>query len=115
MSVLAYGVVAWLFLVGIYGVVTSRNLIHLVVCLSVAQSATDVLLLEIGYRSGGHAPVFVSLPAHPGPAVDAVMQALALTDVVVGAVIPGLLPALPVKVPKRPGTLDPDALRATRD
>ena len=42
MSVLAYGVVAWLFLVGIYGVVTSRNLIHMVVCLSVAQSATDV-------------------------------------------------------------------------
>ena len=106
MSVLAYGVVAWLFLIGIYGVVTSRNLIHLVVCLSVAQSATDVLLLEIGYRSGGHAPVFVSLPVHPGPAVDAVMQALALTDVLL---------ALVVQVNKRAGTLDPDELRATRD
>ena len=59
MSVLAYGVVAWLFLVGIYGVVTSRNLIHMVVCVSVAQSATDVLLLEmvraeeIGRRTSG--------------------------------------------------------------
>src|ERR1700749_1653776 len=113
MSVLAYGVVAWLFLIGIYGVVTSRNLIHLVVCLSVAQSATDVLLLEIGYRSGGHAPVFVSLPAHPGPAVDAVMQALA--DVVVGAAVTALLLALVVQVNKRAGTLDPDELRATRD
>ena len=115
MSVLAYGVVAWLFLVGVYGVVTSRNLIHLVVCLSVAQSATDILLLEIGYRTGGHAPVFVSLPAHPGPAVDAVMQALALTDVVVGAAVTALLLALAVQVHKRAGTLDPDALRATRD
>ena len=28
MSALAYGVVAWLFLIGIYGVVTSRNLIQ---------------------------------------------------------------------------------------
>jgi multicomponent Na+:H+ antiporter subunit C len=115
MSVLAYGVVAWLFLIGIYGVVSSRNLVHMVVCLSVAQSATDVLLLEIGYRSGGHAPVFVDLPAHPGPAVDAVMQALALTDVVVGAAITALLLALAVQVNKRAGTLDPDGLKATRE
>jgi multicomponent Na+:H+ antiporter subunit C len=115
LSALAYGVVAWLFLIGVYGIVTSRNLIHLVVCLSVAQSATDVLLLEIGYRRGGHAPVFVSLPAHPGPAVDAVMQALSLTDVVIGAAVTGLLLALAVQVHKRAGTLDPDELRATRD
>jgi multicomponent Na+:H+ antiporter subunit C len=115
LTLLAYGVVAWLFLVGLYGVVTSRNLIHLVVCLSVAQSATDVLLLEIGYRSGGHAPVFVGLPARPGPAVDAVMQALALTDVVVGTAVTALLLALVVQVHKRAGTLDPDQLRATRE
>jgi multicomponent Na+:H+ antiporter subunit C len=87
----------------------------LVVCLSVAQSATDILLLTIGYRSGGHAPVFVNLPAHPGPTVDAVMQALSLTDVVIGAAVTGLLLALAVQVHKRAGTLDPDALRATRD
>src|SRR6202012_4871168 len=103
------------FPVGFYGRVTTRNLIHLVVCMSVGQAATDVLLLEIGYRSGGHAPVFVDLPAHPGPAVDAVMQALALTDVVVGAAVTALLLALAVQVHKRAGTLDPDKLRATRD
>src|SRR2546423_8611707 len=112
MSALAYGVVAWLFLIGIYGIVTSRNLIHLVVCLSVAQSATDILLLEIGYRNGGHAPVFVGLPAHPGPAVDAVMQALALTDVVLGAAVTALLLALAVQANQPARTLDPDALKA---
>ena len=110
MSALAYGVVAWLFLVGIYGVVTSRNLIHLVVCLSVSQSATDILLLEIGYRNGGHAPVFVSLPPHPGPAVDAVMQALALTDVVVEAAVTALLLSFAIQAQKRFGTLDPHEL-----
>jgi len=50
-----------------------------------------------------------------GPAVDAVMQALALTDVVVGAAVTALLLALVVQVHKRAGTLDPDQLRATRD
>lgn len=115
MTVLAYAVIAWLFLVGVYGVVTSRNLIHLAVCLSVAQSATDILLLEIGYRSGGHAPVFVGLAAHPGPTVDAIMQALALTDVVLGAAVTALLMAFVVQVHKQTGTLDPDKLLATRD
>lgn len=115
MSALAYGVVAWLFLIGIYGVVTSRNLIHLVVCLGVAQSGTDILLLEVGYRTGGHAPVFVGLAAHAGPTVDPIMQALALTDVVIGAAVTALLLALCVQIRKRTGTLDPDELRATHD
>ena len=115
MSVLAYGVVTWLFIVGVYGVVTSRNLIHMVVCLSVAQSATDIFILELGYRSGGHAPVFAGLPARPGPTVDAIVQALALTDVVIGAAVTALLMALIVQIHKRTGTLDPDLLTATRD
>jgi multicomponent Na+:H+ antiporter subunit C len=115
MSVLAYGVVVWLIVIGLYGVVTSRNLIHLVVCLSVAQSATDVLILEIGYVNGGHAPVFVNLPTHPGPTVDAIMQALSLTDVVLGAAVSALLLALAVQIHKRTGTLDPDLLRGRPD
>jgi multicomponent Na+:H+ antiporter subunit C len=39
MDVAPYLVAAWLFLIGLYGIVTSRNLIHLVACLSVTQSA----------------------------------------------------------------------------
>lgn len=115
MSVLAFGVVAWLLVIGLYGMVTSRNLIHLVVCLSVAQSATDVLILEIGYVAGGRAPVTVDLPPHPGPAVDAIMQALSLTDVVLGAAVTALLLALTVQIHKRTGTLDPDELRTVND
>ena len=111
MTVLAFGVVVWLFLAGLYGMVTSRNLIHLVVCLSVAQSSTDVLILEIGYVHNGHAPVTVSLPPHAGPTVDGVMQALSLTDVVLGAAVSALLLALAVQIHKRTGTLDPEQLR----
>ena len=83
MSVLAYGVVAWLFLVGVYGVVTSRNLIHMVVCLSVAQSATDVLLLEMGTAAGAHARCSSACaPSGTGRRRGTVRE-LALTDVVV--------------------------------
>jgi multicomponent Na+:H+ antiporter subunit C len=110
---LPYAVAAWLFLVGLYGVVTSRNLIHMVGCLSVVQSSTYVLLLAIGYRTGGTAPVFYDVP--PGTrAVDPVVQALTLTDVVVGVTVMALLLALAVQEHKRFGTLDPEELKALR-
>lgn len=113
MSFFPYVVAAWLFVVGLYGIVTSRNLIHLVICLSVVQSSTYILLLSAGYRSGAVAPVFVNVPLGT-PAVDPVVQALTLTDVVVEATVTALLLALVVQGQKRFGTLDPDELRAMR-
>jgi multicomponent Na+:H+ antiporter subunit C len=113
MRYLPYAVAAWLFLIGLYGIVTSRNLIHLVVCLSVVQSSTYVLLLALGFESGARAPVFFDVP--PGTrAVDPVVQALVLTDVVVGVTVTALLLALAVQEHKRFGTLDPHELRAMR-
>jgi multicomponent Na+:H+ antiporter subunit C len=114
LSWLPYVVAAYLFIIGLYGMVTSRNLIHLVVCLSVVQSSTYVLLLSIGYRVGGTAPIFLNLP--PGTrAVDPVVQALTLTDVVVGVTVSALLLALAVQIYKRSGTLDPSGLTSLRD
>jgi multicomponent Na+:H+ antiporter subunit C len=113
-SFLAYAVTVWILMVGLYGIVTSRNLIHLVVCLSVAQSSTYVLLLAIGYRTGFAAPVFIDIP-RDSPAVDPVVQALTLTDIVVGGTVTALLLAVAVQMEKRLETLDPDELDPLRD
>jgi multicomponent Na+:H+ antiporter subunit C len=104
-----FAVAAWLLMVGLYGVVTSRNLIHLIVCLQVVQASTYVLLLGIGFRHDAEPPVFAEAPVGT-PAVDPVVQALALTDVVVGATVAALLLALAVQVHKRSHTLDPALL-----
>ena len=113
MSVLPYVVAAWLLLVGLYGAITSRHLVHLVICLAVAQSSTYVLLLAIGYRTGGRAPIFVDLP--PGtPVVDPVVQALTLTDVVVEATVAAVLFALALQAHRRFGTADPDRIGTLR-
>jgi multicomponent Na+:H+ antiporter subunit C len=108
-SYLPYALADWLFVVGLYGVVSSRNLIHLAVCLSVMQSSTYVLLLSIGYVKGGTAPVFADVPKGTR-AVDPVVQALTLTDVVVSVAIVALILALAIQVQKDKGTLNPDEL-----
>lgn len=106
-------VAAWLFGIGLYGIVTSRHLVHLVGCLAVCQSSTYVLLLSLGYRAGGGPPLFYDHP--PGtPAADPVLQALVLTDIVVGAAVSALLLVLAIQVKKRTGLIDPQRVRAMR-
>ena len=113
MSVLPYAVAAWICVIGLYGVVSSRNLIHLGVCLSVMQSSTYVLLLAIGYRDGATAPIFRGV--HVGhPAVDPVVQALTLTDIVVSVTLAALLLGLAILGKRHAGTMDPEELRPMR-
>ena len=114
MTFLPYLVVVWICLVGLYGIVTSRNLMHAILCLSVVQSSTYVLLLAIGYRKNFAAPVFVDIPRDT-KAVDPVVQALTLTDVVVGGAVTAVLLAIAVQLDKHLHTLDPDELDPLRD
>lgn len=82
---------------------------HLVLCAGVIQSSTYVLLLAIGYRAGRVAPIFSDIPANT-KAVDPIVQALMLTDIVVEVTVVALLLSLAVQIHKRHGTLDPDRL-----
>ncbi len=113
MNLLPWLVAGWLLLIGLYGMITSRNYVHLIGCLSVVQASTYVLLLAAGFRWHAGAPIFYTHP--PGtPAVDPVVQALVLTDIVIGATVTALLLALTLQLHKRRGTLDPLALRPLR-
>ena len=114
MSILAYGVAGWLVLIGAYGIVRSRNLIHTTVCLSVAQSGTYVLLLAIGYQWNAPAPIFSSSTPTTTPVVDPVVQSLTFTDIVVSATVTALLLALTIQVHKTQHTLDPDELQSLK-
>lgn len=109
MSILPYLVAAWICLVGLYGIVSSRNLVHLAVCLTVTQSSTYVLLLAIGYVEGGGPPIFKGVKLGT-PSVDPVVQALTLTDIVVSVTVLALILALALDVHERAGTIDPDEI-----
>jgi multicomponent Na+:H+ antiporter subunit C len=114
MSFLPFVVAAWLFVIGLWGVVSSRNLVRTVLSLTVVQSSTYLLLLGVGYRSGGKAPIVADIPV-VARLVDPTVQVLVLTDIVIEATITALLLALVVQAHKRFGSVDPADLRPLRD
>jgi multicomponent Na+:H+ antiporter subunit C len=105
-SFLPYAVAAWICVVGLYGIATSRNLIHLALCLTVTQSSTYVLLLAIGYVQGGGPPIFKGIKLGT-TAVDPVVQSLVLTDVVVSVTVIALILALALDMHDHLETVDP--------
>ena len=107
MSVFPYLVAGWICVIGLYGIVTSRNLIHLALCLTVTQSSTYVLLLSIGYVKGGGPPIFKGIKLGT-TAADPVVQSLVLTDIVVSVTVLALILALALNVQKEANTMDPD-------
>ena len=112
MEYYAYFVAGWLMLAGCFGIVRSHNLIHAVGALSVCQAGTYVLLLAVGYQRGAKAPVFGSTSKPTKNVVDPVVQAMTLTDIVVGATVTALLLALAIQIAKRHDTVDPDELKS---
>jgi multicomponent Na+:H+ antiporter subunit C len=87
--------------------------VHLIGCISVVQSATYVLLLAVGFRWGSSAPIFYDTKPCT-PAVDPMVQALVLTDIIIGAAVTALLLALVLQLRKVWGTLDPEKLAPMR-
>jgi multicomponent Na+:H+ antiporter subunit C len=112
-SFLPYAVAGWICVVGLYGIVTSRDLIHLGICLTVTQSSTYVLLLAVGYVRHGGPPIFKGVRLGT-TAVDPVVQALVLTDIVISVTVLALILALALDVHRHAGTVDPDEIGAMR-
>ena len=114
MSFLPFAIAAWLFVLGLWGVVSSRNLVHSVLCLIVLQSSSYLVLIGVGYRSGGQAPIVADIPV-ASKLVDPTVQVLVLTDIVIEATVTALLLALVVQGHKRFGSVDPEDFRVLRD
>jgi multicomponent Na+:H+ antiporter subunit C len=114
MSYLPYAVAVWICVVGIFGIVTSTNMIHLALCLTVTQSSTYVLLLAVGYVNGGGPPIFKGVKLGT-TAVDPVVQSLTLTDIVVSITVLALILALALDVHREAGSINPDEMAELRE
>jgi multicomponent Na+:H+ antiporter subunit C len=112
-----YSLCLLLILIGLYGVVVSRQTLKIVISLLIMNHGVHLLLLLIGYRSGGSPPI-----VDPGSlttefansAVDPIPQALVLTSIVIGLGVLALMVALSVRLYERYGTFDVTEIRRLR-
>jgi multicomponent Na+:H+ antiporter subunit C len=108
-----YLVAIFLFLIGLYGVITERNLVRILLNLGLMESATYLFLITLGYRADSTAPIFYESTMQAGvtPVVDPITQALALTSIVIGEVTLALALSLIIHLARLYRTLDSRRIR----
>jgi multicomponent Na+:H+ antiporter subunit C len=112
-----YSLCLLLILVGLYGVVASRHTLRIVISVLIMQHGVHLLLLLVGYRSGGSPPIIdpgATVTSFAGLAVDPLPQALVLTSIVIGLGVLALMVALCVRLYERYGTFDVTEIRRLR-
>ena len=102
---IAYYMCFGLFFVGLYGVITRRNLVKIAISLSVMEISTFLFFALIGYKEGGVAPIVI--PAEPDQVyVDPLPQALVLTAIVIGLATTAMLMAVIIRLYRKYKTFD---------
>jgi multicomponent Na+:H+ antiporter subunit C len=101
----AYILTFILFLVGLYGVITRRNLIKIAISLSIMEFSIFLLLVLIGFIDGGSAPIVD--PEKTGTLyVDPLPQAMVLTAIVIGLATTAMLMAIAIRLYRKYKTFD---------
>lgn len=94
-----------LFLVGLYGVLTRRNLIKIVIGITIMEFSIFLFLVLIGYIEDGLAPI-QSQELNKSVFVDPLPQAMVLTAIVIGLATSAMLLAIAIRLYKKYGTFD---------
>ncbi len=98
-----------LILVGLYGILSKRNIIKIIVGFSLFDTGLHVLIVTVGYIKGGTAPILDSVVGTTDVAskiVDPVPQALVLTAIVIGLGVTALMLAYALKMYQAKKSLD---------
>ncbi|GAB6102139.1 NADH-quinone oxidoreductase subunit K [Thermococcus atlanticus] len=111
-SVYYFGAIS-LILIGLYAVLVKRNLLKILVGLSIMETGVNLLLISIGYIAGRSAPI-LSEGIGPNKAVDPIPQALVLTAIVIGVATTALALTVAINLYETYKTLNVEELRRLR-
>ncbi len=99
-----------LFLVGIYGAITKRDLIKIILSISILGYSVNLLFILFAYRSESIYPI-LSKGKEILPMVDPLPQALVLTSIVIELGTTAMLVALAVRLFEKYKTFDITQIR----
>jgi multisubunit Na+/H+ antiporter MnhC subunit len=94
-----------LFLIGLYAIVTKRNLIKIAIGFALIEYAVNLLFALIGFRRGALAPIITQIDA-PRNFVDPIPQALVLTAIVIALGTTALMLTVILRIYNRYKTFD---------
>lgn len=104
-----------LLVLGIYCMVTQKNLIKIAVGMGLVDYGVNLLIVSVGFNAGGTAPIFtISELTRSSFFVDPIPQALTLTSIVIGACTTAMMLGLVIMLKKQYGTLQSDEIRRLR-
>ncbi len=98
-----------LALIGLSALLFKRNLVKILMGLSILESAVNLFLVATGYRQDGVAPIFTNVPSTH--MVLPTVQALTLTSIVIGVATLAMMLSFTMVIYKKYGTVDVQQVR----
>jgi multicomponent Na+:H+ antiporter subunit C len=97
-----------LVLVGLWGMLTQRNMIRMIIGFSLTDTGVHMVMVSIGYVTGGTAPIIndaVPMADAANLVVDPVPSALVLTAIVIGLGVTAVMLSVAIRIYKARRTL----------
>ncbi len=106
--------VALLMGIALATILLKKNMIKMVMGLAMLEGAVNLFLVSLGYRENGIAPIFTNAPEGADMVLPTV-QALTLTNIVIGVATTALMLVLVMVIYKKYGTVNSDKIRRLRE
>lgn len=103
-----------LFLIGIYAILTKRNLIKIAIGFCLIEYAVNLLFALIGYKKDALAPIYTNVQQARN-FVDPIPQALVLTAIVIGLGTTALLLSVALRIYEKYKTFDIKEIRRLKE
>ena len=106
-----------LILIGLWGILTQRNIIRMIIGFSLLDTGIHMVMVSIGYVTGGTAPIIndaVPMAEAASRIVDPVPSALVLTAIVIGLGVTAVMLSFAVRMYRERKTLMIDEFTESR-
>ena len=116
-SVIVYSYITAVILtvLGTYTLLAKDNLLKKIIGLGIFTDGIHLLLITLGYRRDGIAPIIMDINFHQfGAMVDPLPQALVLTSIVIELSVSAFAMALIIQAHKKFGTINTKELRSLK-
>jgi multicomponent Na+:H+ antiporter subunit C len=104
---------SFLFVIGLYTVLTHPNLIKKIIGINIMETSVFLLFVSIGFIEGGRAPILL-LDGSPARYVNPLPSALILTGIVVAVSITVYALSMIIKIYDAYGTIELDEIMQIR-